>query len=324
MRKLFLVFVSVLIGKFSFSQNPNFIVDGSKWIYHITESCEPGQQTIDDIMEEDTIHGDTLINSIIYKKLYTYTLTTTYISSGPFGCLPSGSSTSSNHYGPQYLRYDSALKKVFILTDTSAFERVLYDFQLNVGDSLPANWAFTLPSQFAGLKLIIDSIVPINFFGHTTNKYYFSDTMGLFAPLAAQNYIIEGMGGSNGLYFNFYPNWVTVSGQVYMTQIQCFTSGDSIYSPAGGSCNSLVTGINSSAIENLLPVIFPNPASDKIVVNGASAGYYEVADFAGKLLMSRMIQSSHFDVDLSNLSPGIFFITFHSDKLKTHRIIVKE
>jgi hypothetical protein len=253
MRRLFLfgyiwevktitLIILLLYSGFSFSQSPNFFVDGARWVYYTWESYEPGMSSLEVDSEQNVINGDTLINLISYKKLYT--TRKIVVTAPPFSA---NQYISYDSIGPQYIRYDSSSKKVYFRTDTSATDILIYDFNLSVGDTVP------MISDLTGYA-IIDSIRTISFFGYSSHKYY----LPYYNSWDSLNYIIEGIGGSNGLTY-FQPVVFVISGGIYMTSLTCFQLGDSIYSPSGGGC-PFITGILKE--ENKLMIgMYPNPTS---------------------------------------------------------------
>lgn len=108
-------------------------------------------------------------------------------------------------------------------TGTLQTETKIYDFNLTASDTIPL-----IPPTFIDQTRIIDSVKNISFFGIPDRKYF-------LRGYPSDNYIIEGMGGSNGLtYYN--PNQILVSGYIFITNLKCFKSGNNAYNPSGISC----------------------------------------------------------------------------------------
>ncbi len=89
--------------------------------------------------------------------------------------------------------------------------------------------------------------------------------------------------------------------------------------------------VGSAGIADLTESVLsvgPNPASDKIAVNGlenlTNASEIELRNLEGKVIASRNIHSDHQDFDLVNLKPGIYFINVvHSKGVESIRIVKK-
>ena len=85
----------------------------------------------------------------------------------------------------------------------------------------------------------------------------------------------------------------------------------------------LNTGINiiSSEIS-----IYPNPANDHILINGLKNNYtISIHDFSGKTIKSILMKSNspeHFQIELDDLLPGIYFIRTNSNELAAAKVVV--
>jgi hypothetical protein len=86
------------------------------------------------------------------------------------------------------------------------------------------------------------------------------------------------------------------------------------------SPTGIVTAENVSTFN-----IYPNPASSQLTVAcGFSNGMYELNDVTGKNIKSGKIDSEKFDLDLTDLSSGIYFMTISSDDRLFHKKFVKQ
>jgi hypothetical protein len=87
-----------------------------------------------------------------------------------------------------------------------------------------------------------------------------------------------------------------------------------------------VTGINNIGTSGIS--IYPNPASDFVVINIATEGFagatITVNDTKGRTVIERMISSSNSKLDISNLESGIYIISIKSDSLnEISKLIVR-
>ncbi len=272
------------------AQAPYFLQDGTRWVYYTQESSEPNMTLLHYIQEEDLIQGDTIINSKAYKKLYIRREITEHI-------IPlSTYSTYFSILDPLYLRHDTILRKMFLFSDTSAAEIVLWDFGQSIGDTVPM-----LPANGIGGNWVIDSIEPFILFGVQTNKYYLRDVYSPPGTFYYDDYIIEGLGGSNGLSF-FQPVEAVVSGGIYMTRILCFQLGDSV-TPTGPSC-PFFTGIQGETPDIIPAKIYPNPSSSGFFIqrsreNTSPGTFLKIYDLSGR------------EVYRKTLSQNPEYINFH-------------
>ncbi len=248
MLKLLLLPILCLLPHWSNGQTPNFFIEGSRWVYQTSESWEPGQTFLYGQIEQNLIHGDTLIENVVYNKVYTtiHASSTVYL---PYP-QPPITTLSQGRSGPTFIRFDSAEHKVYFLPSIDSSERIIYDFNLQVGDTLPMQSAFYTPG-------LVDSIENVSLFGISVKKFY--TTEGVGGAVYEENYILEGMGGSNGLAY-FQPMAVLVSGGIFTTSLVCFQSGDSIYNPRNQDCPFLeVVSTTLPSEEAVSVLVSPNP-----------------------------------------------------------------
>lgn len=311
MKRLILIPIAFLLFYTSNSQTANFFIDGSIWTYYTSESYEPGICFTQSILEKDSIQGDTLINSLIYKKSFVTSQVTLQLYSP---CWNGG--------GPQpvtttekYIRFDSLTKQVYMVNDTGTFypELLIYDFNLFSGDTTPMDG-----DPFA--SNVIDSIDTILFFGIPVRKFYLTN-------YALGNYIIEGIGGSNGLtYFN--PKAIVVSGGVFMTDLQCFQSGDSIY-PSNSNCPQFIpVGVSEISDQNHSINIWPNPFTSQTTIGFAKEQkntIIRIRDVMGKEVNSLNFSGRQLSIERSEIPAGIYFIQVMDEKknIENRKIIIE-
>ncbi len=298
MQKLLLLLISISLPLFVSAQAPDFFTEGSRWVYNTSESFEPGQPFIHGCTEQNIIHGDTLIDGVLYYKLYsTFHFSTTAILPYP---QPPLTTFSQAIVGPTFIRHDTFENKVYYLPSVDSTERIIYDFNLQVGEATP------MQSPFMGSTGVIDSIENGSFFGTSVKKFYTSKNEG--GPVAEENYIIEGMGGSNGLTY-YQPVLLLVSGGIFTTSLVCFQSGDSIYSRINGECPFLeyVSTVNDPSEEYIVSVS-PNPTQgfySLLVSEGLRNANFIVTDCFGRRIQSSVLTGQTAVGQLP--SSGIYF-----------------
>lgn len=248
MLKLRLLPILCLLAHWTNGQTPDFFIEGSRWVYQTSESFEPGQTFQGGQTEQYTIHGDTLIGNVVYHALFT-TVHASYTAFPPYP-QPPITTFSQWQSGPSFIRFDSFENKVFYRPSADSTERIIYDFNLQVGDFLPMQPALFSPGR-------VDSIENVSLFGIPVKKFYTTESSG--GPIYEENYILEGMGGSNGLTY-FQPMALLVSGGIFTTNLVCFQSGDSIYSPHNQGCPFLEVVSTSQPDKEAVAVrVSPNP-----------------------------------------------------------------
>ncbi len=275
----------------------NYFVDGSRWVYETTESSEPNIQFITNSTEQYTIQGDTLINLMNYKKLFNKKLITTIVDPTrmPFYIYSYDSSL-------QYLRFDSTSNNVYFRSDTSISDILVYSFSPARGD--------ILSGIYSGSDYIVDSIEPINLFGVQTSKYLIS-----YPPPWSftndENYLINGIGSSNGLLV-FHPVEIVVSGGQFMTRLVCFQLMDSVFLGFNQFDCPYFNLPNSIADfrQDIQTRIYPNPfyenlniLIDKFINNGQ----IEIFNVMGRKVYIDKFTGNNKTVNC-NLPSGMYFI----------------
>lgn len=278
MLKLLPISILLCIPQLSQGQTPDFFVEGSRWLYQSTESWEPGQQFSSSSLEQYQIRGDTTIGGILYQKIYSRINYSTTVFP-PFPQQPITTETQAQ-FGPSFIRLDAPQNKVYYRPNVDSMERIIYDFNLQAGNDLPMQ-----SDIFTGGT--IDSIENVSLFGIPVKKFY-TTAYGTNASYN-ENYILEGMGGSNGLTY-FQPVVQVVSGGIFSTNLVCFQSGDSIYAPLNGECPFLET-VSTKDAGKAVPnvVVSPNPTSGAFTVVLEEAlpdARFKITDCWGRIIQS--------------------------------------
>lgn len=102
-----------------------------------------------------------------------------------------------------------------------------------------------------------------------------------------------------------------------------FDSAGNVMSPKIAKWNSPV-GIEDFFSSNSLH-IFPNPTFDKITIKSCmQLDYIELHDLSGKLLKQNKLADKEFELDVTDLSAGIYFITINQKGKLFHNKVVKQ
>jgi hypothetical protein len=311
MNKILTVLLLLLLLCFANAQNANFFSDESRWVYGNYESWEPGMDVSRSSTEQIIIHGDTVIGGITYFKLYT-----TFRNTVTVHIQYNQTFTSYDSVGPTFLRYDTLSNKVYHLPDVDSLERLIYDFNLQVGDTVP------LQMVYGRYIPVIDSIDTITVCGVPAKRFFLD--IGL-EDLARQNFIIEGMGGSNGL-LHFLPEYANVSGGIDMTHFICFQYGDSIYSPEYLECPFIdfISDI-PGVYQDPLVTISPNPTHDFFMITiepDLFDSRFDLYDFSGRIVQTFTLTSQ---TTFGKIQfPGIYFWRIEQEGrlIKTGKLII--
>ena len=231
--------------------------------------------------------GDTLINSTSYHKLWTPAVETVFNFST---CLPFNN--------PGYkgcIRQDTSLRKVFIIPPSDTVEQLLYDFNLQVNDSLKG---FLVHSGYGPVIINIDSIlINGNYRNRWTWQWDFGDTAC----------IIEGIGSTLGLLEDAMQNFDAPS-----TDMICFhQNGQTIYPNSISQCN-LIDKVKNISKQNSTVNISPNPFHSSVLVQVSSEfanAKLNIYNSVGLLVWDERISNQNIIVlNRNELHNGIYFL----------------
>lgn len=209
-------------------------------LWKITANCSFGGYCIKNEFYNYYTQGDTTIDSINYVQIYKRAQgTLTWNSTGPnFGC--EGSFVNFETQPTCFLR--SLDKQMFIRMPGDTIEMLLYDFNLEVGDTLPVTYNCYFPSITVAA---IDSI-------YTPNGFKKRFTL---AGNTWSQYLLEGIGHSRGLIEPL------VSPFDCTYSLNCYGYNDSSYYPNTNlSCDAAIGIIEKTGL--IETRIYPNPFSD--------------------------------------------------------------
>lgn len=227
--------------------------------------------------------GDTIINGQIYHKF-----NISYVQENTIGICAGLSLVG--YRGA--IRQDTASRKVYIIPPSSDIEFLLYDFSLQIGDTVKGY----LQSLNFGLDIVeaIDSIFVDNTY---RTRWKINSCYEIF--------LVEGMGSTYGL-FQPSPGCVADLPYFYM---HCFRQNNQVvYTDSSTSC-ALIT--SSHSIENISNnlIIYPNPSTGTFTVSNNNGTIREIIISD---IMGNFIRQQHADkqrkVTISGLDQGLYFL----------------
>jgi hypothetical protein len=198
---------------------------------------------------QNIIDGDTIVGSYTYHIIRSFGLSYVY----PYCGYPANMYTPiffNNYYGA--FREDTVSRKIFFLPPGSTNDTLLYDFNLNLGDTLALSYINN--PTFTGINTVtsIDSIL-IGTEYHKRFEISAYNWGGNFSPYV---YLIEGIGSTFGLVAQLKPEPEVPSGSTLL----CFkVNGSTAYPDINYQCD-IVTSIKENEIQtrNIIQ-ISPNP-----------------------------------------------------------------
>ena len=119
-------------------------------------------------------------------------------------------------------------------------------------------------------------------------------------------------------YMDDLPWPLDADGGGYFLHLSDINSDNSLASNWDFSSN-LSVGIENEFFETIVN-IYPNPAQSKITIRSNQNQFesFEIFDLSGrKIIVQNGLNTNLFSVDIENLSPGIFILKLHSDKVES-------
>lgn len=203
-------------------------------------------------------------------------------------------------------------KKVWYVPPGEESEVLLYDFSLQLGDTLPAS--YIIPEQMYYVEGI-DSVE----IGDSYRKKYVIKSIDQFELPKS---IIEGIGGDH--FFEEITMWFNGESGYFFN---CVNIGDSLGYPAGGSCDEIIVSSKDVIYDSDFH-IFPNPSTGKFWIKHSSNNQefisIEIFNSYGEKLKQFEATQLLSPIDLYSSPKGIYMIMikFESGTF-TQKIIIQ-
>lgn len=281
----------------------------SNAVWGMTSWCMDGQ--CGDAAHIQNIYaGDTLIDGFQYKRIQEI-----FVMTSSNGCC-----YPPENLGSGFLREDTIAKKVYWRSEAMAGDTLLYDFDVQVGDTLKGymgscgDWG-----QYWTVESIDSLLIGINYRKRINFQVF--DPCTRFA-------IVEGIGSMMGLTTCPYIPFE------FGITLQCFTASDSLlYSAPCGpdleACGDLTSTTHERFSANGPYLrISPNPATDYLHVDFATVSMPAVLiilDMRGVPMLKIRINHLRSDVNISALAPGPYILLVKKDSaLVSYSKLIKQ
>lgn len=264
--KQLLILATILLSSTLFVKGQSsvyrpFPMDNGNWSYQYFDDLGFPTATY----SQYTLTGDTVISSNTYKKIYSY----------PF--------------------YSGAIRElgkiIYFVPNSSSTEYILYNFNLNLGD--------TIFNPYGGSSCSNDTIIIVQ-----VDSVLVSDGFHRRLQLSSSTTWIEGIGSSN--YLLQPTEFLCTSGNF---ELQCMTS-DLIFSYPDSTSNCSVSVLQlDNTLKNLS--IYPVPTSNNIYLNFSyedlQSSQYDIyiTDLFGNIIEHYVNMRK---IDITKLKSGIYFI----------------
>jgi hypothetical protein len=242
-----------------------------------------------------TFSGDTLINGVTYQKVlktgHDFSMTFTPSPFPTWNCNHSVMYSNYTVYAAA-IKEDMLQKKIYVVAPSDTLVQLLYDFNMNVGDSLKGYLSLC---DGCSKVASVDSIL----IGGTYRKQW-NMQMGTDVELF---HIIEGIGSSAGLlnivtHFEYYSN------------LDCFSQNDQTLYPyyiSSAGCALLTSKEELSETENNFR-LYPNPTTGKFqITSDQKVEMIEIMDVLGNTVYRSAVNNIISELDLSVFPSAVYF-----------------
>lgn len=305
-KKILLIVVLAINSVVAFGQTNvyhPFPDSGAVWRMNLESYCNipmPGSCHTD---YQYVTGGDTIINGDKYVKVYYQAMNSScyLIQGNPF--YQCSTPVYISFYYCAY-RNDTIAKKVFKYAGGGNLDILLYDFNLNIGDSINAD-------RCAQVIVDVDSIMINNAY---RKKYILNNG----------NWIIEGIGHAGNQFGNVFTGPFDGCGEPCVCNMiwsfSCYRElGITVY-PDTSKC-VIINGINQIKASAFIS-LYPNPTSSQINISSSFIiDKTAITDVMGRLVYEAMPKQKDFRVEMDH-KEGIYFITLSTDKERVVRKVV--
>jgi Secretion system C-terminal sorting domain len=304
MRKNLLLILTVI----TFSANAQtsiyhpFPDSNAVWNFHFILYCTGGYG---DEYYSVTISGDTIINSQTYHKLET-----PFIQSFTTGTCP-GNAIGYNGA----IRQDTTNRKVFYVPPSNNTEQLLYDFSMQVGDTVQG-----YIESFASPNDTVQSIDSVLVGSNYRKRWNINSCYNI--------HFIEGIGSTYGL-IKLSPGCIVDHADYSLT---CFMqNGQTLYPDTTTNCE-LITSVESIFARGISTMVFPNPTSGNSFITytlstpaTVSIALYDVlGNKLQQLVNGDQQQGEHnATLDTDKLASGVYVLQIRAgDQMAEEKIVV--
>ena len=232
--------------------------------------------------------GDTIINSLVYHKIYrpfVYrdgTMRSTFEFLGYIGAL----------------RQNVLAKKVFFVPQGRSNEGLLYDFSLTIGDTMHLDSSIVCPyTQVDAVIYAVDSIL--------VDSSYRRELWAMTGNNLSA--MIEGVGSWKGL---LEVGCYGLNGERW--ELLCFSqNGIRIY-PDSGTCN-IISSVNNLSAKNTSITLSPNPFHTTAALEIKNEEFkiknleLKIYDVMGRLVQQQIITNQSTIINRVGLGDGLYF-----------------
>jgi len=254
------------------------------------------------------IEGDTVFNDTVYKKIYNLRR----------DIFCSDIIIQGSEYNGA-IREDTMNQKVYYKGTINASEQLLYDYSLEIGDTLQTNWY----SPYYGVY--VTSIDTLTTLDGVQRRIWHLDCV---TPFDGWPQIIEGIGSTSGFCGGIEPYWEG------WNELLCFSiDGEVVWRGIRDTCyvitdSCATVGNIELCQQNTIIHFYPNPVRKSTIFNvkisqlQSPKNYFAIYDLYGKEILFSEIHNNHFTVK-SPANRGIYIVrVIANDQFLAFKLIV--
>jgi hypothetical protein len=313
-----LFFLTALLRSNAQAVYPNPLPpDSSRWVLSYTASnigpCPPGTVCY---YAMDVMTGDTVIGGVTYKKVgetdnlfFHYNAGSSYFTGSP-----------TLHYKGA-LRQDIPNKKIFLNLPNSLKDTLMYDFNLQVGDTVP--WSVSNHKTSSNpTNWVIVQKIDSSRWGHVFYKRFTVTLSGMYPQTGSFQ---QGIGNAGGLFNSMFSLPEGGGWAIWCFDQYSFNPG----TPQDYQCSAaIVTGLQEhSTLLQGVRVSLHSTESDRVYISSEKdldGMMCEVYNSAGQQVKSVCLQGTYFLIDLNGASKGLYFLRIHSEKEQaTYKVVLR-
>ena len=305
-KQILKIFLLLLLPAFTVAQNfIHFPDSGGLW--KETYWWQPSPVFYNGI-GDTYIEGDTVINDTVYHKVYNLRR----------DVFCSDSIISEPEYDGA-LREDTINQKVYYRGIINASDQLLYDYSLEIGDTLQTN----MYTPYYGVY--VTAIDTITTFDGVQRRIWYLDSE---EPFDGWPQIIEGIGSTSGLHGGTEPYWEG------WNELLCFSvNGDEVWRSFRDTCyvvtdTCVPVGINETVYSKTSIKYYPNPVSTSTTVSfefnqiRTTDNYLWIFDLFGKEIAHTKFLYNSFTIR-SPANKGLYMVKiFVNNNYYTFKLIV--
>ncbi|MES2557681.1 MAG: T9SS type A sorting domain-containing protein [Bacteroidota bacterium] len=288
MKRYYCIFL-LFLGFVSVTQAQNYLQPGSQWRINATGlSMSAPCYFIEQYVCEIT--GDSLIAAQTYQKIICHGLKT----EGPTSPNPNSNCEPPTTFSRLYALVREDGLKLYIYDGSE--EKLLYDFDLQVGDTLPLSY-----NNYDN-QITIDSITTLQIGNEVRKVFHFTQQ----SQSSEINKIIEGVGHNWGFTGIMQPF------EFFETSLECYAINDTAYYPSLNAPCELNVGLQEE-LKGVELNSYPNPTNAGIVIETGSLNgiqSWNMFDVYGNNCSIEKvdIQTGTLSLDLSSVMAGVYIV----------------